>query len=213
MYLRRHLSRARSPSRSPSSDRTSFTRRVPPLRLLPRALHVPHQSLVPLVPTRDTHSRSHDPAISLPAVRIPARAIPLSPAARPPLIAHRFFFPRGSFFFLNTPPSRSVIFIICYLLRHTPPAVVAAVAATAAVCPARPTRKNRKIEENKSGRRGAPRIPQGGALGRRGGGNGDGAARRGGDQGDAGGRGKGRGRWPLRVARGGNDGASGGGGR
>jgi len=83
-----------------------------------------------------------------------------------PVLVARFIFslfislPFLSFFFFSPQhaPGRRVIFIICYLLR-TPPAVV--------VCPARPTRKNRKIEENKSGRRGAPRIPRGGALGQR----------------------------------------------
>lgn len=163
MYLRPH------PSRSPSSDRTSFTRRVSPSvpPLSSRAPHVPHQSFVSPVPTRDVHSRrSHGLPRSLPTVLVLARVIPLSPTAclRSSLT---LFFPPYLPFFLNTPPSRRVIFIICYLLRHTPPAVAAAVTATAGVCPARPTRKNRKIEENKSGQRGTPLIPRGGALGRR----------------------------------------------
>lgn len=161
------VSLAHSPSRSPSSDRTSFTRRVPP-SVPPRPSRPRSSRSAPVL--RSSHSYSRYSLSSLSR----SRGLSFSrshPRSRRPAFSHGVpllvaFFPRTFFFFLNTPPSRPVIFIICYLLRHTPPAVVAAVAATA-VCPARPTRKNRKIEENKSGRRGAPRIPQGGALGRR----------------------------------------------
>lgn len=130
----------------------------------PRALRVPHRSFAPLVPTRDAHSRrSHDPTISLPTALALARAIPLSPTA---CLRSSFalFFPSSYllFFSSSTPPGRRVIFIICYLLRHTPHRPSLPLLPPTAVCPARPTRKNRKIEENKSGRRGAPRIPRGG---------------------------------------------------
>lgn len=95
-----------------------------PLLLLhpprPRTLRVPHRSFVPLVPTRDAHSRrSHDPVISLPTALALARAIPLSPAA-----CHRsslaLFFPPYLLFFLNTPPSSSSDFYNLLLVAlHT----------------------------------------------------------------------------------------------
>lgn len=115
---------------------------------------VPHRSFVPLVPTRD--ALSSFPAILAISLRSSSRslartrAIPVFSLGVPALVA-RFFLP-NPLFFLSTPRSRRVIFIICYLLRHTPPA--------ATVCPARPTRKNRKIEENKRAA-GAPCIPPG----------------------------------------------------
>lgn len=158
---------------SPSSDRTSFTRRVrppplPALSCVPSPAPQPPRS-APVLRSSRSHSQRSLAVLSIPAISVPPassfiRAVPLAPLAC--LRARRAFFyslfisPRSSFF--SPPqhaPGRRVIFIICYLLRHTPPAVV--------VCPARPTRKNRKIEENKSGRRGAPRIPRGGALGQR----------------------------------------------
>lgn len=153
MYLRPHLSRALSLFRPDlfHSLCTPLCAPPPAFRTGPSFLSFPLAmlTLVALTIPRSLF-QPFSPTLAL-SCSLPRRAS-----------AHRSrFFPPISFFFLNTPPSCRVIFIICYLLRHTPPAVATAVAA---LCPARPTRKNRKIEENKSGRRGAPRIPRGGAL-------------------------------------------------
>lgn len=94
----------------------------PPLRPpLPRALHVPHQSFVPLVPTPDAHSRrSHDPAISLPTARIPARIVPLSPTACLRARCSRFFSPVYFLFFPQHAPEPSSDFYNLLLVApHT----------------------------------------------------------------------------------------------
>ena len=86
-------------ARSPSSDRTSFTRRVPPSVPPPAFRTGPS---FPLVPTRDVHSRrSHDPAISLPTVLTHPR-YPASSHGVPPLVA-RVFFSLSSFFSSTRP--------------------------------------------------------------------------------------------------------------
>lgn len=120
MYLRPHLSRALSLSLfRPDLFHSPFTPLCTPV---PRALHVPRRSpsflsfpLVMLTLVALTIPRSLSQPLS-PSLA-PSRSLPRRASAR------RFFSPpsvRTSFFFLNTPPSRRVIFIICYLLRqHT----------------------------------------------------------------------------------------------
>lgn len=162
-------------ARSPSSDRTSFTRRIPPSvppRAPPCPLRVPHRSFAPLIPTRDARSRrSHDPTISLPTALALARAIPLSPTA---CLRSSFalFFPSCLLFFSSsTPPGRRVIFIICYLLRHTPPAVAAAVAANRRVSgAAHPEKPENRGKQKRPARRAA--HPAGWARSNGSGGNG-----------------------------------------
>lgn len=175
MYLRPHLSRALSLSLSlfrPDLFHSPCT----PLRA-PRPPGRRHRRRRALFTFRTSPSFLSFPLamLTLVALTIPRSLFrPLSPSLAPSRFLRRrasarraraLFFPRPyllSFFFPSThaPEPSSDFYNLLLVAPHTTGRRTAAVAATA-VCPARPTRKNRKIEENKSGRRGAPRIPRG----------------------------------------------------
>lgn len=152
-----------------SSDRTSFAPAVSSLLSRPPPLADPqpsafrHWSFVRLVSTHDAFSSlAYDPAISLslsfshplfPSLA-PSRFLPRRASALVAL-AHSFFSPMPPFFSSARPRGRRVIFIICYLLRRTPPVCRR---VSGAARPEKPENRGKQ----KSGRRGAPCIPLGG---------------------------------------------------
>lgn len=154
------ISLTRSPSRSlfptgPLSLRACplFS---PPVSTPSRTLRVPP----PVLRSSRFHSRYalsslvRDPAISHPAVHSATRSrfVSLSPPAchRSRRSRAHFFPPTPLFFSSARPRGRRVIFIICYLLRRTPPVCRR---VSGAVRPEKPENRGKQ----KSGRRGASR--------------------------------------------------------
>lgn len=126
----------------PSSDRTSFTR---------RSVSPPHY------PAFSSTFRTGLSFLSFPLSHrsrvlfstrapLPSRRCSFSPRDVPSLSRRARVFSPVPLFFLSTPPGRRVIFIICYLLRHTPPA---AAGVSGAAHPEKPENRGKQ----KRGRR------------------------------------------------------------
>lgn len=132
----------------PPSSRRPATLRVPPL--VPRSSRFHSRRLLVARTIPRSLSLSHPLFPSLASSRFfPRRASALV------ALAHSFFSPMPPFFSSARPRGRRVIFIICYLLRRTPPVCRR---VSGAARPEKPENRGKQ----KSGRRGAPCIPLGG---------------------------------------------------